>query len=46
MYCLSLNPSHLDIIKKIGYKAVGLGDSDFSEDWLRDNKGTNITKKK
>jgi len=45
MYCLSLNPSHLDIIKKIGYKAVGLGDSDFSEDWLRDNKGTNITKK-
>jgi len=26
MYCISLNPDHLDLIKKLNYIPVGLGD--------------------
>ncbi|MAV05575.1 MAG: hypothetical protein CMI71_01020 [Candidatus Pelagibacter sp.] len=45
MYCLTLNPDHLDLIKKINYIPVGLGKNQFSSDWVRDNSGLNITQK-
>ena len=45
MYCLSLNPNHLDTIKKFNYVPVGLGKETFSKEWFRDNTGINITEK-
>ena len=45
IYCLSLNNDHLDKIKTLGYIPVGLGDDSFSNTWLRDNIGDNISKK-
>ncbi len=45
MYCLTLNPSHLSAIKKIGYLPVGLGDDNFSQEWLTDKTKTNISNK-
>ena len=46
MYCLSLNPKHLEIIKKLNYIPVGLGEETFSKDWLSDRTKDNISKKK
>ena len=45
IYCLTLNPDHLSLIKKIGYSPVGLGSEKFSDDFLTDNKGDNISNK-
>ena len=45
MYCLSLQPNHLKIIKEFNYIPVGLGDNNFSTEWLRDNTGENISHK-
>ena len=45
MFCISLEPSHLNFIKKLGYIPVGLGDKNFQEDWFRDNTGNNISNK-
>ena len=45
MFCISLEPSHLNFIKKLGYIPVGLGDKNFQEDWFRDNTGNNISSK-
>ena len=45
MYCLSLNPNHLDTIKKFNYVPVGLGKETFSKEWFRDNTGENISYK-
>jgi hypothetical protein len=45
MYCISLNPSHLDLIKNTGYAPVGLGDKDFSSEWLIDKTKNNISLK-
>ncbi len=45
MYCISLNPNHLEKIKKIGYIPVGLGKNSFSSEWQRDNTKENISEK-
>ena len=45
IYCISTNPSHLSIIKKLNYLPVGLGDSLFSNEWITDTKEKNISKK-
>ena len=45
MFCTSLEPSHYEFIKKLGYVPVALGDKSFTGDWLRDNSGPNISKK-
>ena len=46
IFCISLLENHLKKIKKINYIPVGLGNENFSKDWLRDNSGNNISKKK
>ena len=45
MYCLTIYEDHLDLIKKIGYFPVGLGDNIKSKDFIRDNTSLNISKK-
>ena len=45
MFCLSLHDSHLSNLKKINYIPVGLGENFFSDNWLRDNVGKNISNK-
>ena len=45
MFCLSLEPSHYEFIKKLGYKPVGLGEKNFSKDWYTDKSGANISEK-
>ncbi len=45
LFCLSLNPGHLNKIKSLGFSPVGLGNSNFSNEWLRDNTGQNISQK-
>ena len=45
MFCLSMNPNHLQLIKKLNYEPVGLGNSSFSEEWMSDKSGTNISHK-
>ena len=42
MYCLSLNPNHLQKITDLNYIPVGLGNKNFSENWFSDNLGNNI----
>tara|TARA_B110000971_G_C19993244_1_gene492950 strand:- start:125 stop:952 length:828 start_codon:yes stop_codon:yes gene_type:complete len=42
MFCLTLNPNHLNLIKNLGYKPVGLGNSNFSNDWLTDKNQNTI----
>ena len=39
IYCLSLNKNLLDKINKLNYIPVGLGNDNFSNEWLRDNTG-------
>lgn len=45
MYCISLDPSHLNLIQKIGYTPVGLGINNFSNSWQTDKIGINISNK-
>ena len=45
MYCLCLNNNNLVIMKKLGYVPVGVGNNDFSKEWLRDNTLENISYK-
>ena len=45
MFCLTLEPSHLNFIRKLNYIPVGLGDKNFSKDWMSDRNGTNISQK-
>ena len=45
IFCLSLNPNHLDLIKKLNYIPVGLGEAHFGDDWIQDKKGNNIANK-
>ena len=45
IYCLTLNPDHEEIIKKLSYIPVGLGSKTFSKSCLTDKKGENISDK-
>ena len=45
MFCLTMNSSHSNFIKEINYIPVGLGTSNFSKEYFRDNTGLNITEK-
>ena len=45
MYCLCIHNKVLPIIKKLEYVPVGLGNDNFSEEWLRDNTEDNISLK-
>ena len=43
MYCLTLNPNNLELIKKLDYNPVGLGEISFyGKDWFVDNTKDNI----
>ena len=42
---MCLNSHHLDNLKKLNYIPVGLGRNEFSNEWLRDNTGMNISEK-
>ena len=44
-YCLTLNPDHEEIIKKLSYIPVGLGDKKFSAECFSDKTGVNISDK-
>ena len=43
MFCLTLDPIHERIIKKLSYIPVGLGEKKFSKNCLLDNAGLNIS---
>ncbi len=45
MYCISINSKIFKKISELGYIPVGLGDSNFSNEWLTDKVGENISKK-
>ena len=45
MYCLDLFNEDLNKIEDLGYIPVGLGNKQFSNSWLRDNTGENISNK-
>jgi hypothetical protein len=45
IYCLSTKKNILNHIKELNYIPVGLGDEDFSDEWLKDNTGDNIAYK-
>ena len=45
MFCLSLNPEHINLIKKLNYIPVGLGKLPFGKDWLTDKGKQNISNK-
>ena len=45
IYCLALHNSDYDSIKNLGYLPVGLKNDNFSDEWLRDNTGQNISAK-
>ena len=45
IFCLTLNPEHEELIKKLSYVPVGLGDKKFSKECLSDKKYTNIAEK-
>ena len=45
IFCISLEPDHLEKIKKLNYIPVGLGKRSFSEKWMSDKDGVNISNK-
>ena len=45
MYCISINKNDLDIIKKLKYIPVGLGNDEFSNEWVTDRTLENIASK-
>ena len=45
MYCLAIDDSLKNKIKELNYIPVGLGDNNFSEEWLRDNTLEHISHK-
>ena len=45
MFCITLEPSHLNFIKSLNYIPVGLGEKKFSSDFMNDRNGDNISKK-
>ncbi len=45
MFCITLEPNHLDYITNLNYTPVGLGDKIFPGSCLSDKKGENISNK-
>jgi len=45
MFCITLKPEHLSLIKNLNYLPVGLGNEKFSEEWYQDKVGFNISHK-
>jgi len=45
IYCMCLEDSYLESVKKLNYIPVGLKNDNFSKEWLRDNTLINIAKK-
>ena len=45
MFCLTLEPNHYELIRKLGYEPVGLGDKAFNDDWYSDKLDKNISNK-
>jgi len=45
MYCISIDNNLFKKISNLGYLPVGLGDSNFSDDWITDKDGENIANK-
>ena len=45
MFCLTLEPKHLKFIESLQYIPVGLGDKNFSINWMTDKTGNNISQK-
>ena len=45
MFCISLNPRHLNIIKDLHYIPVGLGSANYNLDWITDKGKKEISKK-
>ena len=43
MFCLCLNNQHLEQIKQLNYVPVGVGNENFSSEFLRDNTKKNIS---
>ena len=45
IYCLTLEPGHEQLIKRLSYIPVGLGEKKFSKDFLSDKNGLSISQK-
>ena len=45
IFCLTLNPEHEEIIQKLSFIPVGLGNKTFSRNCLTDKEGENISYK-
>ena len=45
MFCLSMDPNHLELIRDLGYMPVGLGLKQFNSNWFQDKTESNISKK-
>ena len=45
IFCITLNPEHVKLIRQLSYIPVGLGEKIFSEDCLSDKEGNNIADK-
>ena len=45
IFCLTLNPQHENLIKKLSYEPVVLGNKKFSNKCLSDKSGLNISEK-
>ena len=45
IFCLCLHDGLLEKVKQLGYTPVGLGKNNFSDDWIKDSSGLNISEK-
>ena len=45
IFCMCLYDHHIKNLKNLNYIPVGLGENNFSNEWLRDNTGDNISHK-
>ena len=43
MFCLTMRPEHENLIKKLNYSPVGLGDQKFTNSFFNDKTGLNIS---
>ena len=45
IFCMCLHNHHLQNLKKLKYVPVGLGENNFSDEWIKDNTKINISHK-